>query len=240
MRNDGIKKALGIIVCVVVGVGALFLSEYDGSDTSTGTGASSVSTFGVDPPVFTETDSRQLAKRLDEAYKHQGVCYGWRVNNNEIGSNLGVGRSAKDDPACQKFAELVVDYTYNSTDEEFTDVTYSIDTSAGISVRPSDLTAIGIGRDELLDEPVVGVTDAIGALPMLVAEKGEAPAVPAPQEQNTSRNDTLERTIEWRWVWIVLAIGLLGGGLVWLIVGAVRAARKPETQEPTNQGMGSQ
>lgn len=253
--NSGSKKALGIVFAIVAGV-AFLVSEYGGEDgydtsSSSGTysGTYSSSGLGADPPVLNYPEENQLVKRLKAAYDAQGVCYGWRINDTETGSHLGAPSTFSTDPPCQKFVELVVDYTYNSADEEFTAVTYDINSSLANPPTKADLTALGIGADELLDEPNVYVTDAIAALPMLVAQKGEAPAVPAAKSEGDNlAGQSLERPIEWRWLWVVLAIGLLGGGLIWLILGIVRAARKPAPapapQTPqshgTDQGMGSQ
>jgi hypothetical protein len=254
--ESGSKKAIWVVLAILVGIGfaiAEFGGEDDGLDTAstnTSTATYSGSGFGVDPPVLSGPEEDQLVKRLKAAYDVQGVCYGWRINDTESGSYLGAPSTLSGDPPCEKYVEFVADYTYNSTDEEFTAVTYDINSSLANPPTKADLTAMGVGTDELLDEPNVYVTDAIGALPMLVAEKGEAPAVPAPQEQNNTRGETLDRTIEWRWLWVALAIALLGLGLLWLIVGVVRAARDRQTSEPPqsqetdpqepNQGMGSQ
>jgi hypothetical protein len=241
MSTEGGRKA-GVVVLLVLVGGAILFSQldnssdssdaFDASSSSSGTYAST--SFSSDPQVLTQTEAQALSDRLTAAYQAQQICYGWQFNESETGSNFGPGSPVADQPDCAKSVVLVVDYSYNSVDEEFTSVTYDIEAS-GVTLDKADLTKAGIDADELLDEPNVAVSNAVGLLPVLVAEKGQAPAVPVPEGQQNTSGNTVERTFDLQWLWLVLAIILLGGGLVWVVVGLIRGRRRSR-EDPSSQG----
>jgi hypothetical protein len=230
--GEAAKKAVGFVVVAVIG-GAFLLSQCDNSSdgydaldaSSSSSGTYSGTSFSSDPQVLTQTEAQALSDRLTDAYQAQQICYGWQVNESEIGSNFGPGSPVANQPDCAKSVVLVVDYSYNSVDEEFTSVTYDIEAS-GVTLDKADLTKAGIDADALLDEPNVAVSNAVGLLPILVAEKGQAPPVPAQTGQQDTGGATVERTFNLQWLWLVLAIILLGGGLVWVVVGLIRGRRR--------------
>lgn len=239
--GEGAKKAVGVVVAAVVG-GAFLLSQFDNSSdgydaletSSSSSGTYSGSSFSTDPAVLTQAEAQALSDRLTDAYQAQQICYGWRFNESETGSNFGPGSPVANQPDCAKAVVLVVDYSYDSVEEEFTSVTYDIE-SSGVTLDKADLTNAGIGADELLDEPNVAVSNAVGLLPILVAEKGQAPAVPPAKGQQDTGGATVERTLDLQWVWLVLAAILLGGGLLWVVVGLIRGRRRAR-EEPPSQG----
>ncbi|GAB3426148.1 hypothetical protein [Flindersiella endophytica] len=242
MSEGGSKTAVWLVVAAVIG-GGFLLSQCDGSsdsyDASSSSGTYSGTSFSSDPPVLTRTEAQALSDRLAAAYEAQQICYGWRFDDAETGSNFGPGSPVSDHRDCSKSVELVVDYSYDSVEEEFTSVTYDIQPTGGVTLGKSDLTNAGIDADELLDEPNVAVSNAVGLLPVLVAEKGQAPAVPVPEGQQNTGGNTVERTFDVQWLWLVLAIILLGGGLVWVIVGLIRGRRKSrEEQEELEELLG--
>lgn len=269
MSSESGKKAIGIFGALIIAAAAFYFQGVadDASDSAhSSSGTYSGLGFSGDPAVLTQAESQALSDRLSAAYKAQHICYGWVFNDSEIGSNWGPSTPVTNTDRCDKYVVLTVDYTYNSVDEEFTAVTYDIE-SVGVTLDKAELTAAGIDDDELLDEPNVAVSNAVGLLPVLVAEKGQAPAVPVPEGQQDTKGATVERTFDLQWLWLVLAIILLGGGLAWVIVGLVRGRRsareeplseerpdwlppippqpqqqpeQPKPQQGNDQGMGSQ
>jgi hypothetical protein len=240
--GEAAKKAVGFVVVAVIG-GAFLLSQcdnasdtYEGLDTTTASSSYDTTGFGGDPSVLTQAEAQALSDRLRAAYEAQQICYGWRINDAETGSNFGPGSPVSDHPDCPKYVEFVIDYSYDSVEEEFTSVTaYDIQSAGGVTLDRSELTKAGVDNDDLLDEPNVAVSNAVGLLPVLVAEKGQAPAVPVPEGQQNTNGNTVERTFDLQWLWLVLAIILLGGGLVWVIVGLVRGRRGSREEPPSHE-----
>jgi hypothetical protein len=145
-------------------------------------------------PILDPGDAIELANTLAEATEEQGVCYGWIVTVQDDGGSLsGVDRGSSlgpdSDPnaaACAPRVVFVADLHYTSSMSESPDsATYHLEsTLPGFDARSLDPlgvsgSALLGGRDDLT------VINATGLLPVLVAEQGLAPPVPAEETVGT-------------------------------------------------------
>jgi len=145
----------------------------------------------------------------------------------DVGSNLGAGVDARRDPVrCPRWVVFTADYSYSSYEEEWTAVSTRIETNLPLTLDASDLHAAGITDDDLLGmRPYARLADAIGALPMIVAEKGAADPVPAPPTRIPSAGDTVSPPGIGRYIWMGIGGLLVALGLTWIIVAALRSRR---------------
>jgi hypothetical protein len=129
---------------------------------------------------------------------------------------------------------FTADYTYDSVNEEWTSVTVDVESNLARTPSTADLADAGITSQSLLgDDATARLGDAIGALPMIVAEQGGAPAVPEATTATPPPGDRLASPGIGRYVWMGLAIIMIIGGLAWIAVAAVRSRTKPSPGEPT-------
>ncbi|WP_067491114.1 hypothetical protein [Actinomadura hibisca] len=147
----------------------------------------------------------------------------------EFGSNLGVGVDPRQAPArCPQWAILTAQYSYSSIDKEWTSGSVSVQDNlgAGNDLRLSNLDRLGLTSADLVGDNATGrLADAIGAVPLLLAEEGRARpvapaagAVPAGDEISSSRGAGF-------YVFTTIAIVLIAGGAVWIAVAAVRSRK---------------
>lgn len=147
----------------------------------------------------------------------------------ESGSNFGVGVDPRTvaPPACARWVVFKADYTYDSVEDEWTSVDVAVDSNLARPPSTTDLTAAGITTSSLLgDDATARLADAIGALPMIVAEHGGAPAVPEATAAAPPPGDQVASPGIGRYVWMGLAIIMIIGGLLWIAVAAVRSRRQ--------------
>ncbi|MFK3982715.1 hypothetical protein ACI2K4_20350 [Micromonospora sp. NPDC050397] len=138
----------------------------------------------VPPPTASElADTVQL---LGDAYRAQGICYGWRLDGGRtsrlsVGSNLGDGVEVEDDPRCERWVKIAAVVTYTSESSESSDLaSYEVTSSddlAGIDYE-TGLKRLDLPTDAFVDDPGWAVCRAAVFLPLLVAESGAAPAAP--------------------------------------------------------------
>ncbi|MFG2090574.1 MULTISPECIES: hypothetical protein [unclassified Spirillospora] len=150
----------------------------------------------------------------------------------EFGSNLGPGKDPRQTPGqCPKWVILEARYSYSESYGEYSFGRFEIKSSFDERFREATFERrLGqVGEDDIDGEyGTARLRDAIGALPMLVADEGLAPPVPAETSRAAQAppNDRLaESTITARAVWTVIGIGLLAVAIVVLTVGAVRNLR---------------
>lgn len=183
--------------------------------------------------ALSPNEAARLAERLREASQRQGICYGWEVDADtgapvEVGSGLGAGVDARSDAArCPKWIVLKATYTYMH--KEWSSVGYTVvDGFPDVRFDSGDLASFSVADPADLEEgrAVAELADMIGALPLLAAQTGVAPALPA-QEQaldpTASTNDELSSTRGAGW-WFMTGLGvlLIGLGLLWVIRSAVK------------------
>jgi hypothetical protein len=173
----------------------------------------------VQPTPAPETPQSQAEQLLREAgVTEPGV---------DVGSNLGTGIDPRTRPQqCPRWVVFTADYYYSLVDEEWTSVTQGIETNLPLRLSPSDLRQAGITEVDLLgDQANARLADAIGALPMIVAEKGAAPPVPQIDAQAPPAGDKVSPPGMARYVWMGIGGVLIAGGLVWIVIAAVRSRR---------------
>ncbi len=197
-------------------------------------------------PVLVQEDADELAQALAEATEVQGVCYGWRVtviDNSgaeggiDEGSSFGPDRGVASEP-CERVVELVASVLYTSELSEAEDsASWSIE-ARGLGEPPklAELADLGYTADRLLDEDNdTALVNAVGALPGLVADHGEARAVPfEPERQapdaagrptNRPGSDFLRENGTTLGVLVLITLA----GLFWLVTGL--RSRTPVTHD---------
>ncbi|MFI6758337.1 hypothetical protein ACIBF5_04225 [Micromonospora sp. NPDC050417] len=213
--------AVGLLVSAIVIV--FVVATWPGGDGGGGT--------AVPPPEAAERADTVVL--LDDAYRAQGVCYGWDLQGGllprvSVGSSLGDGVDVESDPArCRRWVKVVADVTYTSESSESNDhasfwVTSSGD-FPGIDFE-TGLTHLGLSPDTFVDDPGWAVCRAAVFLPLLVAEAGAAPAVPARTEPTaapalTPLPDPGNDFWRDRWGYLIGAGGLFGITVILLTVG---------------------
>jgi hypothetical protein len=135
------------------------------------------------------SDATLLAGRLAEATKAQNICYGWELRvdggfgrlqpGTDVGSNHGVGRDVGDGD-CADYVKLVGFVSFTPESSESPDTAgWEIRSSLARPPTDGDLAAIGLTANDMLDDDGDEVLfDAVLALPRLVADAGQAPALP--------------------------------------------------------------
>lgn len=190
----------------------------------------------VDAAILAPEDANELANTLADATAEQGVCYGWTFQVNDfsggddgpdVGSNLGPGKEAAGAPGCEKWVVLTGSVTYTSESSESDDsASWSIDTNLSNPPRIAELEDLGYGSGDLTgDKNDTTLVNAVGALPALVADHGEAEPLPfevstAPAaEQGVPTNGPGNDFLREHGVMLALFGLLLVGGLIWLVLG---------------------
>jgi hypothetical protein len=227
----------GVFVLLILVVGTLF-SLYDG-------GVFDREEQAATPGLFGTRGAQQLVSRLSTATQQQRICYGWQIDTGliassqyagapapprlglDLGSNLGAGIDPRTRPQeCPRWVMFTADYSYSSSDDEWTSVRPGIATNLAVPLGVNDLTTAGIVQSELLgDQANARLADAIGALPMIVAEKGAARPVPYAAAANVPAGTEPSAPGKGRYVAMGVAVLLILGGLAWIVATAVRSRR---------------
>ena len=137
--------------------------------------------------ILTAEDATELAQALAEAQEEQDVCYGWNVRNNfaatpDVGSSVG-GPGAmplSSSSTCRKgFAILEgsIDYSCSSCESEDS-ASVSIASNLPNPPKVSDLEDLGLKAGDLTgDKDDTTLVNMVEALPLLVADRGNAPYI---------------------------------------------------------------
>jgi hypothetical protein len=149
--------------------------------------------------IVSPEDAAELAQTLAEAQDEQDVCYGWDVSNNfsdtnDVGaSTTGPGTKLIPIPSlCPKGAVILqgnIDYACGSCDSSDT---ASISIAASLPNPPtvSDLEGLGLKAGDLTgDNDDTTLVNMVNALPLLVADRGNAPYVPYEQTKTVPAAD---------------------------------------------------
>ena len=181
-----VSSVVMITVMILCAVGAFF-GDYEFDDDTT-----------VERPAT--ADSQALSDYLAQAHREQGICYGWHFKPYDgsydssvtagpfIGSNFGVGESVEDHvDECPRSVVATITVSYTPHSSELSDSASVVVTTAGLQVSGSTLAndleeQFDVTEKALIDEPVDTVGKAILALPLLVAEHGEADPLPPPAQ----------------------------------------------------------
>jgi hypothetical protein len=204
--------------------------------------------------LFDPADAEALAATLDEAYQAQGVCYGWSVTidnvgstDESVGSNFGAGRPVTEGN-CGTSVEFTARITWTSESSESEDSgSYSVFTDGGGRPDTSDLDSLELISVEGLigDNGDAEVYKAVSALPLLAADAGLADpieATPAPEgEAGPDAQPTNSPSSDfWRnngmmilWGSVIL---IAGGVFAWWVIRTDRRRiihRGPRATGPT-------
>ena len=179
--------------------------------------------------ILAAGDAAELAQSLAEAQEEQDVCYGWSVSNNfdglpDSGSSTGGPGSvpSSSDSSCSKgyvVLEGSISYACDSCEsEDSAQVSIQSDLPNPPTVR--DLEDLGLKAGDLTgDKDDTTLVNMVNALPLLVADRGNAPyiayeqAAPAdvpPADRATGKpgSDVLRDS----WFLLVLCGGLILAG----------------------------
>ncbi|HEX2132099.1 MAG TPA: hypothetical protein VHH15_11115 [Actinophytocola sp.] len=184
--------------------------------------------------IFEPADADDLAQKLEDAYQEQGVCYGWDVDvdnvgsdQSSVGSNFGAGTDVDDGTGdCDGTVEFQASIRWTSESSELEDsATYQV-VSSGSGPTTSDLDSLQIISAEGLagETPAVEVYKAVSALPLLAAEAGLADPIEAsPAPPSVAQADNAEPTDSPTSDFLRRSGGAFLFGLVLLVAGAVFA-----------------
>jgi len=174
-------------------------------------------------------DEVDLAQTLADAQEAQGVCYGWDIAVNGVpgdrGSSLdgsGVPLAVDRCPKGYAILRAEVFYVCETCDGEDS-ASVTVDSNLAKPPTAQDLEQLGFSATDLVGEKDdQAVIDMTGALPLLVAEKGNAPyvayeaATDVPAEDkatNTPGSDLLRD----RWPVLILCLLLIVAGPAYLL-----------------------
>jgi hypothetical protein len=177
--------------------------------------------------LLVPADETELAQSLAEASSEQDVCYGWTVfingQQSDLGSSLGpnvpLGAAVG---GCARYARLEASLTYTCETCEGSDsADLTIDSNLRSPPTVQDLSDLGYHASDLVgDDDDLTLIDMVGALPLIVAQRGNAPFVEYEPATNVPRQDGPTNTpgsdlLRDRWFGLVLFGGLLLLGPGW-------------------------
>lgn len=201
-------------------------------------------------PILDDADATELAATLAKARAAQGVCYGWVVDvedqsgvegGQDLGADTGAGEAV--DTNCPKWVELQGSVTYTCESCESEDSAgIRVESNFGGAPTDADLEGLGLVADDLTgDNGDVVLTNMVGALPLITASNGAAAPVPvatgadvdepAPGDAPTGAPSTPDWLRESGAV--IVFLGLLIGGGVYLLIRDRRAKRTGASARPT-------
>ncbi len=183
---------------------------------------------GQTPSIMEPADQAELAQSLADAQAEQDVCYGWDATLNGARADAGSSTAGPGEPPsdaeCPKWAILVADliWTCDSCEEEDS---ASFDVRSNLADPPTreDLIALGYTDADLVsEEDDVALFEMVGALPLLAAQRGNAPPVPFETPSAVPQTDRPEDSpgsdfLRSRWPLLVLCVGLISLGPGYLL-----------------------
>lgn len=193
-------------------------------------------------PLLAEADAAELAQTLADADAEQFICYGWQVTIDDAtgefsgvdqGSSRGGPGVSVDTALCGRYAVLVADLRYTSESSEAEDqARVEVVSNLDPPIEASAIEALGFGADALLaDNDDENLTNMVGALPLLAAERGVAGFVPF-QARTTPLPEGEVPTNQpgsdwWRNYWgVVVVLAALALALVAAAVWGVATVRE--------------
>lgn len=194
-------------------------------------------------PILDQADGAELAQGLSEAAEVQDVCYGWEVEvEDQSGGPSGVDAGSSQGPGvvldrarCPKYVVLKGLVVYTSETAESEDGA-DIALESNLQKPPTleDLARLGFSANDLLSDTAddVALTDMVGALPLLVAEAGEAPFIPfEAQTEPLAAGDVPTNTPGSDWLrtfwWLPVLAALAFVALLFAIASLIRRRRTP-------------
>jgi hypothetical protein len=180
--------------------------------------------------VVSDEDAAELAQTLAEAQEEQDVCYGWNVTNNFSGSNdvgsstLGPGQPliVVGPSSCSKGSVILtgnIDYSCGSCESEDS-ASVSIESNLANPPTVDDLKDLGLNAGSLTgDDDDTTLINMVNALPLIVADRGNAPYVEYAATKDVPATDKATNTpgsdfIRDSWLQLVLCFGLIVGAVI--------------------------
>lgn len=213
-RVPPMSTSIGLIAACIVGSGFTMVDP----DTQ------------APAPLAEETSA--TVPILRQAHAAQGICYGWRLQDTyrvvSVGSNLGDGVAAAEDPRCPRWVEVAAAVHYTSQSSETEDSSsVRVRGSAGLDTVGIEvgIARFGLDADAFIDDPGWAICRAATVLPLLTAETGAAGAVPAASAAGAPPGALPDAGSDlWRdrWSHLFGAAGLLLAAAVFARVGWVR------------------
>jgi hypothetical protein len=200
--------------------------------------------------IMSPEDATDLAQSLAEAQEEQDVCYGWNVTNNfgagpDVGSSIsGPGAVLLDVAGTCKRGMVIltgsIDYSCGSC-ESSDSASVSIQ-ATGMANPPTvgDLEELGLKAGDLTgDKDDTTLFNMVEALPLLVADKGNAPYVeyeqattvpPTDRPTNKPGSDVLRDT----WIWLLVCGVLIALGPIYYFYkrGQTPSSERKRDAEP--------
>lgn len=146
-------------------------------------------------------DEVDLAQTLADAQEEQDVCYGWSIAVNgelsDLGSSLdGPGVALATDRCPKGYAILQGEVNYTCDSCEGEDSAFvTVDSNLRRPPTVEDLRRLGYSEADLVSEKDdLAVIEMTGVLPLLVAEKGNAPFVAYEPATNVPAQDKATNT----------------------------------------------
>ena len=197
-------------------------------------------------PILEPADAQELAAQLAEATEAQGICYGWSVtvydegrgsSEVDVGSSRGVGQSAEQ--SCPRFIVFRADVVYTPESSESEDsASFYLFGNVANGPTEDDLRRVGFSAKALVgNDDDLALINAVQALPVLVAERRIAGAVPAdPTEGTIPAQDrpTNRPGSDWTRTYghfVLLSVVLVLGGLGWAAYAWLAERHGPFTDE---------
>jgi hypothetical protein len=136
--------------------------------------------------ILTPEDATDAANVLSEAQEEQDICYGWQISNDfgagpDVGSSTGGPDAIVIQSLCDRYVVLTGNIHYSCGSCEDSD-SAEVDIESNLPNPPTrqDLEDLGLDAGDLTgDNDDTTLVNMIEALPLLAAQSGAAPALPA-------------------------------------------------------------
>lgn len=204
--------------------------------------------------IVSPEDAAELAQTLAEAQEEQDVCYGWSVGNDfaeseDVGSSTGgpgVALAASRS-ACRRGAVVLegqIHYACGSC-EDSDSARVSISSNLPDPPTVDDLKSLGLKAGALTgDKDDTTLVNMVEALPLLVADRGDAPYVEYEQAKTVPATDHAtdkpgSDVLRDTWIQLVLFGGLIMAGPGFWLYKRRQGPPTPQEQEryiPPDQG----
>jgi hypothetical protein len=171
-------------------------------------------------------DETELAQSLADATEAQDVCYGWKVFINGVvtdqGSSEGPRAPVGVGIGCKRYAQLEASLQYTCDSCEGDDSgAIRIDSNLAHPPTVKDLEDLGYHASDLVgDKDDVTLEKMVGELPLITAQRGDAPLVAYEPAASVPKQDGPTNTpgsdlLRDRWFGLVLFGGLLLFAPLW-------------------------
>lgn len=231
-EKSSLNWKAALFTLVGIGVVALIFFMETGSGSAQRLDPSTL--YDGEPiPTLTQPDRENLQGNLAKLeQQYGGVCFGWQLIDASSGNTQEGSSKGADIPAsnCPRWARAVVKVGYTSESSEAQDgadvyVEASPDLKSASLIGGSEFDRLGIDPGAMVDDPVATTGHAALAVPLLLVEAGDLPAIEAAPAGTTPQlanlpSDSGDSDFP---IFRVLLVILLGLGSVSLIaVGVVQ------------------